>query len=203
MTLLSSGRNVIGLTMAALAIGACNLNPKPDPAQFYVLTTAPDTGGEGAARTDDVPAIGVGPVRFPAYLDRPQMVTRLSEVQVTISEYERWAESPQSSFTAILARNLEIELGALRIQKFPWIAEVDYSVRVDVLRFERDASGTAELRCRWVIVDDERISVFSRESTYREPAADSSTEAAVAALSRTVHLLATDVAEAMRQLPID
>jgi len=202
MSILSSVGKLVGLATLALAIGACNLNPKQDPSQFYILTTAADGDAAGAAvGAARVTVIGVGPVRLPAYLDRPQMVTRLSEVQVSISEYERWAESLQSNFTTVLGRNVEMALGTTRVETFPWVAGVDYSVQVTVVRFERDSSGTAQLKCSWSIIDLDRTTLLSRESTYREAAADATTDAAVAALSRTVQRLAADIAAGVRQLP--
>jgi len=204
MPILSTGRKVVGLTALTLAIGSC-FSPKKDPSQFYVLDSvaAAEGGAAGAAGTIGDKAIGVGPVRLPAYLDRPQMITRLSDVQVSVSEYERWAETLESNFVTVLARNLEIELATTRVETFPWVAGVDYSAIVEIRRFERDASGTAELECRWVIIDVDRATVLSRESSYREPADAATTDAAVAALSRTVQRLAADIAAAMLQLPAD
>ena len=200
----SSARYATGLAALLLAIGACSLNPKQDPSQFYVLTAmAVDTSGApaAAARVAWEESIGVGPLRLPAYIDRPQMVTRLSEVQVSISEFERWAEPLKSNLTAVLARNLEIELGTTRVATFPWSTAVELTIDITVHRFERDASGNASLRCAWTILDRERAPLLSRESSYREPATDASTDAAVLALSRTVERLSADIAAALRQLP--
>lgn len=205
MSTFSSVNKATGLAVLALAVGSC-FGAKKDPSQFYVLNSAAvdgTAGAAGSAGSVEGKIIGVGPVRFPAYLDRPQMVTRISDVQVTVSEFERWAESPELNFTAVLARNLEVQLGTPRIATFPWIAGVDYAVRIEVHRFERDASGTTELECRWVIIDSDREPVVSAESSFREPAADATTDAAVAALSRTVERLSVEIAGALRQLPAD
>ena len=37
--------------------------------------------------------IGVGPVKFPEYLDRPQMVTKNKEGILKFDEFNRWGES--------------------------------------------------------------------------------------------------------------
>ena len=201
-----SAVQAIGLATLLLAIGACSLSPRQDPSQFYTLTTS---GGDGAGGAPGAAgavlkaSIGVGPVRLPGYLDRPQMVTRISEVQVSISEFERWAEPLKANFTTVLARNLEIELGTTRIETFPWSVAVDRSVNVTVYRFEVDSSGTANLRCRWSITDQLGATVLSGESSYQEQAADATTDAAVAALSRTVQRLSADIATATQRLPAD
>lgn len=200
----TSGRNVVGLAAVALVIAGCALNPKDDPSRFYVLTTTSESATAGpapAAGSVRIEALGVGPVKFPAYLDRPQMVTRISDVEVSVSEFERWAELPEENFTRVLARNLEAEFGTLRVATYPYVAGVDYAIRVEVRRFERDVSGMATLHCSWVLVDSGLAAVLSRESSYREQAADSTTEAAVAALSRTVEKLSVEIARALRELP--
>ena len=199
----TSGRRVAGLATVALAIAGCSLNPKEDPSRFYVLTASESESAGPAAAADSlwIEALGVGPVRFPAYLDRPQMVTRISNVEVSVSEFERWAELPAHNFTRVLARNLEVQFANMRVETHPYVAGVDYAIRVQIRRFERDASGTATLDCSWVLVDSGLGVVLSRESSYRARAADTTTEAAVAALSRTVEELSEEIARVLRGLP--
>ena len=55
--------------------------------------------------------IGVGPIRFPDYLDRPGIVTRSSGNTIEIAEFDLWAGSLKDDFMRILAENLSILLG--------------------------------------------------------------------------------------------
>jgi uncharacterized protein len=63
------------------------------PSRFYVLTDLASvesppqvtTAGQG-------PAVGVGPVTLPKYLDRPQIATRAGRHELAYDEFERWAE---------------------------------------------------------------------------------------------------------------
>jgi ABC-type transport auxiliary lipoprotein component len=63
--------------------GCGSLGPKPDPSRFFALASLP----RAAARAQDAAganalALGIGPIKFPGYLDRPQLVTRISQKPV-------------------------------------------------------------------------------------------------------------------------
>ena len=58
--------------------------------RYYVLSATP-AGPVGAA-VRDIP-VGVGPVELPEYLDRPQIVTRTSQNELNVADFDRWAES--------------------------------------------------------------------------------------------------------------
>ena len=61
--------------------------------QFYRLNA-----DSGVDRTHQVPVvtqgpvIGLGPIRIPEYLNRPQMVVAITDNQYQLSEDHRWAE---------------------------------------------------------------------------------------------------------------
>jgi uncharacterized lipoprotein YmbA len=201
MTSPKPARSAALLVALVLAVAACSLNPRQDPSEFYVLTSAAGEAAGPSASTGSDLVIGLGPVSFPAYLDRRQMVTRLSDNQVSLSEYERWAEPLAVNFARALAANLQLATGARNVVVYPWPGGTgpQFAVVITVSRFERDASGAAELRCRWRVVDAEGTVVSAREATYRQPAAAASTDASVAALSRTIEDLSGDIAAVIRQ----
>ena len=60
--------------LLCLACGGC---ASPQPSRFYFLSSTADAPSPGAASSPKVEGtILVGPVEFPGYLDRPQIVTR-------------------------------------------------------------------------------------------------------------------------------
>ena len=145
-------------------------------------------------------AVGVGPVSFPAYLDRPQMVTRLGPNQVELSEADRWAASLQENFTHALATNIALLLGSDRVVTYPWYSsvELDYTVTVNVLQFEREPAGAATLKVRWEVRDvtaAQRVGV--QETSLTEQAESPATAASVAALSRGVEAVSRAIVEAI------
>jgi uncharacterized lipoprotein YmbA len=91
------------------------------PARFYVLSALP--GGEAAspvAAAERGLAIGIGPVTFPKYLDRPQIVTSTSPYALNMAEFDRWAEPLESNFVRVLAENLALLIPMARFVVAPW-----------------------------------------------------------------------------------
>lgn len=185
---------------AVVALGGC-FGARSNPSQFYVLTSiAESETAEPSVEELDV-TLGLGPIGWPDYLDRPQLVTRLGENEVAVSEYERWAGSLERSFADALAANLAVLLGTHEILAYPWYAttSVDYAVSVGVVRFERTAQGSAELVAGWEIRDGASGEQYDRGvSRLSEPADTISTAGYVAALSRLVGRFAGEIADAVR-----
>ena len=61
--------------------------------------------------------IGVFPVAMPDYLDRPQVVTRVSENEIKLDEFNRWAEPLKENFYTVLVENLSTLLSNEKIIK--------------------------------------------------------------------------------------
>jgi uncharacterized lipoprotein YmbA len=186
------------LTLLALAcaalLGGCTLlsGPKVEPTRFYVLTSAP------ARPTMSTLLIGLGPVRFPGYLDRPQMAMRVDANRIEYSEWARWAEPLKDNFERVLGSDLSAQLGTDRVVKFPWYrnAAIDYSVTIDVARCEQLSHDEVALVARWTVRDGESGSpLASNLADLRHPAG--SPEEAAAALSELINQLATQIAAAV------
>lgn len=188
------------LMLAGLALGGC----ATAPSSFYTLTSTLAGSGRGAALPDKGLAIGVGPVRFPEFLDRPQIVSRAGTNRLALDEYHRWGGSLQDDFLRVLGENLGQLLGTSRILVEP--AEVrfplDFRVIADVLSFEGSAAGEAVLKVRWAVLDpylDQALVV--REGSYRSRAKSGDPEAMIAALSETVAAFSRDLADQLRAMP--
>lgn len=182
---------------AALAVvaGCVSLEPRPDPTRYYVLE--PEASPPASTRPA-VPVLGVGPVRLPAYLDRPELVTRAGPARLEIATVERWAAPLDVLFARALAENLRAAVPAGEVVGEPWPvgAAPEWTVSVDVLRFEGEPDGTAVLEARWLVRRGGALA--DQGSTIaRERRASSDTAGTVVALSRTLGALARDVAAAV------
>jgi len=81
------------LTAAGLAGCRSLLVQDAGPSQFYVLGTMP-AADIPATPQDPTLAMGIYNANMPAYLDMPQIVTRVNNGagnQVDIDEYPRWS----------------------------------------------------------------------------------------------------------------
>jgi len=198
-------RIVTSLLIAVICAGctvASLLEPRRDPSQFYVLTavsapaSVPITYSAGSAHGEM--AIGLGPVKFPAYLAREEIVTRTSPTKLDISEIDRWAEPLDKNFVTVLAQDLTVLLGA-HVKTFPWYrpANLDYQIALDISRFDTDAKGTAEIVGRWDIEDPDRGAILNSGEINITDAAQSG-ETKAATLSRAVGDLGKQLADAIR-----
>jgi hypothetical protein len=167
------------------------------------LTSLPRTGQTAQDATGTNPlALGIGPIKFPGYLDRPQFVTRVSQNRFVVAENDRWAEPLEENFSRVLSQNLSILLQTDRIVTFPWERNQRpiYQIQVEVLRFEPNAEQIVELWARWIILDDAKKSLSVKESYLTRRTTDKSTEASVVAMSEVVNDLSKEIAAAIQAL---
>jgi uncharacterized protein len=191
---------------ALLALGACGGNT---PSRYYFLSALPEAGGAGgapggASTAERGVAVGVGPVRLPDYLNRPQIVTRSGPNEFQVAEFNQWGGPLEAEFSRVLAENLSVLLPADRVAIFPWNAPypAQYRVQVTVARFEADASGEVGLVARWSVVGKDGKEVLrAGQANFREPAGKQDYEATVAAMSRVLGGLSREIAAALRGLP--
>jgi uncharacterized lipoprotein YmbA len=193
--------------IALLLLGSCTigsiLEPKKDPSQFFVLTPIDDASrGVPITYSRDGShknlSIGLGPVKLPAYLARPEIVTRSSPNVIDLSDKDRWAEPLDKNFVNVLGQNLTILLGA-HVVTFPWYRpiDLDFQITDEVSRFDTDSHGTAQLVGRWEIKDPDSGDVLnSGETNISEPARTG--ETAAATLSRAVGEMSNQLADAVR-----
>jgi hypothetical protein len=164
-----------------------------------------DAGGqekERDYRDEGCVAIGIGPVELPTYLDRAEMMTRVEQNKLELSEMHHWAEPLQENFTRVLADNLDSQLCTSNIAVFPWrsASPIDYRIEADIIRFEPTEEGTAVLLLRWSVFDQGRKRIIhSRRGRYAQPIEGQGHAAVAAALSRATAELSRDMAVFMRR----
>lgn len=174
------------------------------PSRFYVLSSLTGTGEETEMAGDERNlTIGIGPVELPAYLDRQQVVTRVSANELHLAGFDEWAEPLGDNFTRVLIENLSVLLSKDLFTIFPFRGPepIDYHVEVEVSRFDGRLGGDASLMTRWSIFgEDDKKLLLTRKSSFKEATGASGYEALVAAQSRTVQALALEIAGAIKGL---
>ncbi len=198
--MISNRLKITGGAVACAIAVACSLGPKEDPSRFYVLSAMADQ--EAESRIGDA-YIGVGPIDVPVYLDRPQLVTRISENKIDLREYHRWAEPLNEAIIRVLTENMTRTLGTETIVGFPWYTPtiLHGSVSVVIERFETDSAGIAHLRARWVLRQGAAGDIYTSGETvaYEQPAGPD-TRDEVQALSALLARLAEELADAIDSL---
>jgi len=189
------------LLLTVFFVAACSTTP---PVAYYTLNTLPEMQQEiPAAVMDDTLAIGVGPVEFPKFLDRPQIVTRKSQNQIEVSEFHRWAGSFPGDFSRVLAKNISILLPSDRVAVYPWGEQFSptYRVKLDVEQFDGQLGERVVLDVTWMVTDQEGTNkLVVRKSLIEEPVSDKTYEALVVAESNALVTLSRTIVEEIRKL---
>lgn len=208
---------VIGALLLAAIIGGCAGSP---PSRFYALSPIPAAEGRGAIAGGAV-SVGLGPVSFPAFLDRPQIVYRESTNRLALDEFQRWGGTVQDDFLRVWSENLAYLLGTSRVVVFPTEVRspLDFRVTADVLAFEGTPGGEAVLKVRWSVLDPYLEEVLAvHENAYRQSIRQSAVtvgqagasgpgdgaddrSALIAAMSACLAAFSEDVAAVVRGLP--
>lgn len=192
----------IALALACLPLAGCaGFSPRSDPSRFFVLSPLPQAEEAQSLSGPGQLSLGIGPIKFPAYLDREQMVTRIAQNRFELSENDRWAESLEENFTRVLSQNLAALLRTDRMIPYPWPGnkQPNYQVQMEILRFEANAAQDVQLSARWAILDGgNKKPLQSGESRLTRPAKSKATEASVAALSEAVGDLSREIADAIQ-----
>lgn len=150
---------LLKIIIPCVLLGACVFGTSKN-AKFYTLR-ATDTSTISA---DFAAFVGVNRVRFPKYLDRPQIVTqRKDSAQVNISEYNRWVESIAVLATRVLTEDLsasfpmaQIKINQLKGEGF------ERTISVEVEQISAVLGDQAEL-IAWYTIKDKSGQVLAQQ----------------------------------------
>jgi uncharacterized lipoprotein YmbA len=199
---MSGGRRCAArLVLGLLLVSGCSiLSPRPDPSRFFTLTPIAEPGPNPGALAGHV--LGIGPITFPPYLDRPELVTRVGPNEVRSAAFDYWAGSLAKQFETTLSHDLQALLGPSSVQSYPWYAggQPDLVVEVDVAEFERAIDGQAHLQAGWRLRKPSGEVLRAAETKLARPAAGDP-GSTVAALSELVGEFSRELADAVRALP--
>lgn len=195
----STQRCFIGLLLwlTLLNLGACTQGrPPPELFLLQALASIPRTVATDPAKP---PVIGVGPVRFPRYLDRSQIIIAQTGGWFVPQDDQRWAENLSDNFLRVLAENLAAAVPTDRVLIHPWprtdVPDLKLTLRVN--QFHWTENGLATLDARWELFDKAGLLV-SRRTMRQIRAKDHAVAAGVLALSETVDALSQEIATSIR-----
>lgn len=193
------------LLASALVSGCAGLfERKSAPLDWYLLSSGPGTasapaatpaGGQGGA------IYAVAPVRVPEYLSQKWVVTRTGQNELHLAENAQWAAPLGDMIGSVMAENISLLIPSDRVVQLPVSASVpvDFEIRVEVVRFERQPDGTVELVARWTVFAEggRRLVAMERTSLHQNGVADEY-PAISAAMSGLLFDLSRQVAGALR-----
>ena len=195
----------IALSCCVLSFGCSPLAPQPDHSKFFILTPVADQAATqfAPANTAGDPGltIGIGPIDFPDYLRRLEVVTLTSPNQLDLATEKRWGEPLDKDFARVFAENISTLLNTQQLERYPWPVRthVDYQIVVEVQRFETTSDGQSQLVARWVIKDSTGKDLFASETRASAPVGSGETGPSIA-LSNDLATLSREVAARVTEL---
>lgn len=196
---------IVGVAVGAAvltATGCANFRPST----FYTLSSLNEPADLAPSETGGKPlVIAIRPIGgLPQYLDRPQIVTRVSPNRLDLAEFNRWAEPLARSFSRVLVDNLSILLATEQITLYGRESSTppDFQILLNVTRFDGTLGGSASLVARWSITGkDGSVVAATTKSTINVPTGAAGYEALAAALSQTIAGLCREIAAAIKAHP--
>jgi len=189
------------LGLATLAIilplwGCTVLAPQKDETRFFVLMPAQNQPALSSAAPQAL-VVGLGPITIPAYVNRPEVVTRMNESELKVSDTDRWGERLDLNIARVLAADLSDQLGTRQVLNYPWPPRppIDYAVPVAFQRFERTADGHVVILAKWTVRNGKDGLILRNGTTSIDDPSGPDTASASQALSRGLAQVSRDVAQ--------
>jgi len=173
------------------------------PVSYYQLSAQEAARNVLAGAEAGKMVLGIGPVRLPEYLDRPQIVTRLTANRLQLADSQRWAEPLGENILRVLGENISALLGTERILLYPWPTSraTDYQLLVEVLHFENESDGAARLVALWSVKGKDGAMVLEeRRSSHLIPAPSRDQEGQVGALNAALGSFCREISQALMPL---
>jgi uncharacterized lipoprotein YmbA len=177
------------------------------PSRFYTLSSL--QGPEPVPHTTSVglsTIVAVGPLTIPDYLNRPEIVTRTSQNEMRINEFQRWAGALDGNLLQTIIDDLSAILPPERFSVIPWIptaqgnVPITYWLMVDVVRFDANPGGTVFLEANWSIHGKEKTIALAKKTSISTSAGGPGFTDLVAAMSKAVEDLSREIAAGVTSL---
>lgn len=146
-----NGLRYFGVLLFAMQLMAC---ASTEQARFYLLEAVAEPTAPVDQAEVDATIIELKLAKIPAYLDRPQMVTRQQDHQVRINQFQRWAEPLQDSIKRVLVANFNRQLARAEVRERQLLSKdkAEYRLLIQLLRFDSNSeTGNGYLQARWLL----------------------------------------------------
>jgi uncharacterized lipoprotein YmbA len=190
---------IFSIGIISLLVSGCGSSA---PSRFYTLTSLKSAEPVQQPAGEKIKTIvRIGPVDIPDYLNRPQIVTRTSQNELSIAEFDRWGGSLKNDVSRVLIENLSSALASGHVTVVPWkqYAPGSYRVPLTISRLDVTPGGNLYLKAQFSIIDKDGKTVNAiRESSISKPVNGTGYGVVVAAISDALADLSQEIAASMR-----
>jgi len=203
----------LGVACFTLSLSGCVSIPTSPTPRFYTLTPidknkagvdhASARISGGTSDRHNIMIIGVGPVKIPEYLDRPQMVTKSKDKTLKFAQFDRWGESLDLGLASLIREDLTVMLPSVKLALYPWNPSmtVKYQVSVEVVQWDSELDGDMSLVVQWTVIDVENSKVVvMKRSEFHQPVMPQNYSGLAQTLSTACASLSHDIASTIGQI---
>ncbi|MBT4838660.1 MAG: membrane integrity-associated transporter subunit PqiC [Methylococcales bacterium] len=148
-------------------------------------------------------SVGLGPIHLPDLLERPQIVSKISENKLEIGDFDRWGEQLKKNLLSVMKQNLMNFLNTQKVFIVPLqrFRQVDFKVVIEVLELNGQLGQQVTLDAHWTILDNsEKKELYSNRFKKTQEITKSGYEAYVAGHSHLISLLSEQIADQLLEI---
>ena len=202
--MLSMLNKTLLILFSLILLGSLSACGTTKPSKYYLLSPIEDTTPSLKTNSEDISVIGVGPIKFPKYLSRSQIMRFTNDNEIIVEEFNRWAEPLEKNFARVLRSNLTRLLPSSYAIDYPWkrTMNVQYQVMLDIHQFETTSDGKVMLNAHWVVFDTSKNNKIKliRKFNYSTKIKSINNAKAVTLQSTAVEKLSREIAAELQQL---
>lgn len=184
------------LTFSLLLSSCSSLGGSSDKTRFYSIAPILQSTTKSSPLS-----LGIGPIRIPVLLRRPQIISRISNNELKISEKHHWAGSLREDISQALIDNIANLAGTNNVEKFPWKRNFkpNYQIRVQIEKLDGELGGKVTLKARWWLrKNNASKDAFSQQTTLYVMTKGSDYTSYVAAQSEAILQLSRHITKAFQ-----
>lgn len=187
--------------LLGLMLTGCARSPA---SRHYVF--APREGWHQVAVRDSVSSdytVRFALVKLPSYLDRPQIVTRASDNEIRMDQFNRWGMPLSQTVTELLGGTIAKQLTNAYVDVITATSsrQPGYLVQADIVRMDGFLGGPVDLIAQWQVTRSgpEPVVLVQRLSRYEIETSDKHIEAYVEAIRTLMVRMGKEIADIIEQ----
>ena len=190
----------LGVLYLFLIVSGCISIPNSSTPRFYSLSAVNETQVSKKINLPPDVIIGIGPVKIPEYLDRPQIVTKSKDKMLQFAQFDRWGESLDLGLARLIREDLTVMLPGAKLTLYPWNPSiaVKYQVVVEVIQLDSELDRDMFFVVQWTIIDVQNSkTILIKRSEFRTAIVPRNYSGLVKTLSASCASLSSQIAETL------
>ena len=196
-----SGFHVVIALIAGGLLAGCATTPA---SRLYVFS--PRDGWQKVASRDVESSdytIRFATIKLPPYLDRPQIVTRVSDNEIKVDQFNRWGMPLNQTILELLGGAMAQKLTNAYVDVIPATSRLPlgYLVQVEIVRLDGFLDGPVELIAQWRVQrgGPEPVTIVQKLGRHEQVSSARSHEAYVESIRHLLVEMGEDMAAAIER----